>query len=212
MISMKHAFVLFATLGVMLTTMYSRAQIGSAPGVNWDPDPTALLFSYRDIWPELANQDPTPLISIFGDGRVLVHYPVYTPKAGEYELWLQPLELKNLLLSLLAKGVATFEPEAVQRLKSSEERQRREVAVGAGSPEVFMVVGDSTSVFELHLTGYQPAGSALISGEVHRTISWLGLGTDAKRYPKIEPIQQLRAAEIESRALLKRDNLRRIRR
>lgn len=212
MISMKHAFVLFATLGVMLTTMYSRAQIGSAPGVNWDPDPTALLFSYRDIWPELANQDPTPLISIFGDGRVLVHYPVYTPKAGEYELWLQPPELENLLLSLLAKGVASFEPEAVKSLKSSEEQQRREVAVEVGSPELFMVVGDSTSVFELHLTGYQPAGTALISSEVHRTISWKGLGTDAKRYPGIKPIQQLRAAELEFRALLERDNLRRIRR
>ena len=213
--SSKRAVVLAAAFG-MITAAHSQAQTGSTAlneaGVSWDPDPEAVLVSYRDIWAELANQDPTPLIRIFGDGRVLAHYPVYTPKAGEYELRLPLPELENLLLSLLAKGLATLEPEAVERLKALEEQRGWEAALAADrSPEIFLVADDSTSVFELHLTGYRPAGAALTSGEVHRTSSWLGLATDAERYPEIEPIQHLRAAELELRALLERDNLRRIR-
>ncbi len=212
----KRVVVLVAALA-MIAAAHSQAQTGStAPneaGVSWDPDPEAVLVSYRDIWAELANQDPTPLIRIFGDGLVLAHYPVYTPKAGEYELRLPPPELEKLLLSLLAKGLATVQPEAVERLKSAEERRRWEAALAAErSPELFMVADDSTSVFELHLTGYRPAGEVLTAGEVHRTISWLGLGTDAERYPEIEPSQQLRAAELELRALLERGDLRRVRR
>ena len=84
----------------------------------------------------------------------------------------------------------------------------REAVLDAGEmPELFMVADDSTSVFELHLTYYQPAGAALAVGEVNRTISWLGLGTDAGRYPQVESIQQLHSAELELRALLERDDL-----
>ena len=205
--SLKRTVVWVAAFGLMTTAVVSQAQIAT-----WDRDPEALLVSYQDIWGELANQDPTPLIRIFGDGRVLVHHPVYTPKAGEYELWLEPTELEILLLSLLAEGLATFEPKSVESLKGSEERRRWEAALDAGElPELFMVADDSTSVFELHLTGYQPAGAASISREVHRTIAWLGLRTDAERYPEIAPLQQLRVVELELRALLERDDLRRIR-
>ena len=205
--------VLVAVFAMMTTAAYSWAQTGPSvvrpAGVSWDPE--ALLVSYRDIWAEFADQDPTPLIRIFGDGRVLVHYPVYTPKAGEYELWLQSTELENLLMSLVAKGLVTFEPEAVENLKRSEERRRWEIALDANKlPELFKVADDSTSVFELHLTSYRPAGTAPTSGEIHRTISWTGLRTDAEIYPEIAPIQQLRAAELELRALIERDNLWRI--
>jgi hypothetical protein len=71
-----------------------------------------------------------------------------------------------------------------------------------------MVADDSTSVFELHLTDYQPAGAARSAGEVHREISWLGLGMDAEKYPNVGPIQRLRAAELQLRALLDRDDMR----
>ncbi len=214
--SLQYAAVLIAAFGLTTAAETSQAQVDPAvvrpADISWNQDPEALLVSYRDVWAELANQDPTALIRIFGDGRVLGHNGIYTPRAGEYELWLQPAELESLLGSLLAKGLASFQPEAVEGLKWSEEQRRWEAALDAGrSPELFMVADDSTSVFELHLTDYRPAGAARASGEVQRSISWLGLRTDAERYPEIEPIQQLRAAEIELRALLERDDLRRIR-
>lgn len=184
----------------------------AAAGFGWDERAEALVLSYRDVWAELANQDPTPLIRIFGDGRVLVHHPDYTPRAGEYELRLRRAELETLLASLLDKGLATVEPAALERSKAAVERSRWQAALAADrSPELFFVADDSTSVFELHLTGYRPAGSATTTGAIHRTVSWRGLATDAERYPEIEPILRLRAAELELRALLERRELGRAR-
>ncbi len=209
------AMVLLVTLGMISTLTYAQVESSAATfpaSVSWDQSPKALLVSYRDIWGEFANQDPTPLIRVFGDGRVLVHYPVYTPRAGEYELWLQTTELEDLLLSLMAKGVATFEPLAAKRSKQLEELSLQEAVLDAGeTPELFMVADDSTSVFELHLQDYQVVGAATTSGEVNRTISWLGLGTDARRYPQLASIQQLRNAELEIKALLERDDLWKVR-
>lgn len=181
-------------------------------GISWDERPEALVVSYRDVWAELADQDPTPLVRVFGDGRVLIHHPDYTPRAGQYELRLGRDELAGLLASLVDKGLATVEPAALVRSKAAAERRRWEEALAADrSPELFMVADDSTSVFEIHLTGYRPPGSAMTTGEIHRTFSWLGLGTDAERYPEIEPLRRLRAAELELRSLVERDDLQRVR-
>jgi hypothetical protein len=209
------AMVAVVILSLISTVTYPKSKDSSAVlpvTVSWDPSPKALLVSYRDIWGGFSNQDPVPLIRIYGDGRVLVHHADYTPRAGEYELWLQTTELEDLLLSLLSKGIATFKPSAVQRSKQLEELSLQEAVLNAGeAPELFMVADDSTSVFEIHIQGYQVAGSALTMGEVHRDISWLGLGTDAARYPQMFSIQQLRAAELELKALVERDDLWKIR-
>ena len=215
--------VILATVAGLIAVAPAPAQTGpAAPGVasfSWDENPAAVVISYRDVWAELADQDPTPLVRVFGDGRVLVHHPDYTPRAGEYELWLEPAELDSLLVSLLDKGLATVEPAALRRAKASVELGRWQAALAADrSPELFMVADDSTSVFELHLTGYRPvgaagaAGAALTNSETHRSFSWRGLATDAERYPEIEAIQRLRAAEIELRALVERGDLTRVRR
>lgn len=206
---LKQALALVATFGVIIPAAYTLEEIGSAaaPPVQfaWNRDPSAVVVSYREVWGELAEQDPIPLIRVFGDGRVLVHHPVYSSKAGDYEVWLQPVELESLLSSLLAKGLATFEPSAVEGLKQSNEQSRLNAALAVQKPtEVFMVADDSTSVFELNLT-------AVSSGELKRKVSWLGLGTDAERYPDIEPIQQLRAAEVQLRALLEHEELWKVR-
>lgn len=209
MLRAKHAFALVATLGAITLAAYSVAEIDSAaaPPANfaWNHDPGAVVVSYRENWGELAEQDATPLIRVFGDGRVLVHHPDYTKKAGDYELWLLPEELENLLSSLLANGLATFEPRAVKDLKQSRDRIRVEAASKAQQPaEVFMVADASTSVFELNLT-------AVSAGESRRRVFWPNLHTDAENYPGIEPIQQLRAAELQLRALGERQDLSRVR-
>jgi len=185
--------------------------------VSWDRDPETLVVSYQDVWAEFADQDPTPLVRIYGDGRVLIHHPAYTPRAGQYESRLASAELESLLRSFVANGLASFEPALVRRLKISKERERWQTALAEGKPpELFLVADDSTSVFEIHLESYSSPrgatapGMAQTSGPVHRTTRWLGLGTDAARYPEIAEIQRLRAAELELRALVDRPDLRRV--
>ncbi len=202
------------------------AQVGAASGASWDAEPDAVLVSYKDVWAEFRDQDPTPLLRVFGDGRVLVHYPAYSPKAGQYALQLAPQELDSLMTSLLSKGLATVDLEALRTTKAAEEQRLRYAARDAArvealrgvpmaerTPELFMVADDSTAVFEIHLSNYRPAGNAYAEAiNVDRTVLWHGLRTDAERYPAIEAIQQLRAAELELRALLERADLRRVQR
>lgn len=197
------------TFGMITFAASSPAEIdsdGKPPAhFAWDRDPAAVVVSYREIWGELAQQDTTPLIRVFGDGRVLVHHPHYSKNAGDYVVWLQPAEFENLLTSLLANGLATFDPRAAINLKQSKEQSRLAAASRATKPrEAFVVADDSTSVFELNLT-------AVSSGELQRKVSWSGLRTDAERFPDIEAIQQLRAVELQLRALLERGDLSRIR-
>ena len=171
----------------------------------WDRDPSNVVVSYREVWGEFAQQDPTPLLRVFGDGRVLVHHPSYTRMAGDYVVWLQEAELESLLSSLLANGLATFEPGAVKSLKQAKEQGRLEKAAAAKqSTEIFVVADKPLSVFELNLT-------AVGSGQLQRKISWSGLDSDVRQYPDIEPIQKLRAAEQMLRGLVARDDLSKIR-
>lgn len=207
--SLKRAVVLVTACSVMTIAAYARTEtVPSAAGpasFAWDQSSAALVVSYREVWGEFAEQDLTPMIRIFGDGRILVHYPDYSSKAGDYDGWLQPAELESLLDSLLAKGLASFEPSAVKSLKHSEiVRLQKAALVTRTRPDRFMVADATISVFELKLT-------AVASGEPQRNIAWSGLETDALLYPDIEPIRQLRAAELELRALLERDDLWRIR-
>lgn len=201
----KQALGLVAIFGVISLAAHSHAEVGSAAAppahFSWNRDPGAVVVSYREIWGELAEQDPVPLIRVFGDGRILVHHPVYTHQAGDYEMWLQPTELEDLLSSLLAKGLATFEPSVVNDRKQTQQQARLNTALAAKKPTVVYTVADATiSVFELNLT-------AVSAGELRRKISWPGLRSDADRYPDVEPIQQLRAAELQLRGLLDRNDL-----
>ncbi|MGI9237297.1 MAG: hypothetical protein ACR2QZ_07860 [Woeseiaceae bacterium] len=208
-VRLKRALGLVATFGAITLAAHAPTETSSAaaPPVrfSWNHDPSAVVVSYREIWGELAEQDPIPLIQVFGDGRVLVHHPVYTLKAGDYEVWLQPAELENLLSSLLSKGLATFEPTAVKSRKHSQQQKRLNSALAAKqAPVVFTVADASISVFELNLT-------AVSAGELQRKISWPSLEADAKRYPDIQSIQQLRAAELQLREMLDRDDLSKVR-
>ena len=95
--AMSHAQIGSSTVSPTASSTPSptASAVVNVASLSWDPAPDALLVSYREIWGEFANQDPTPLIRLFGDGRVLIHYPVYSPKAGEYALWLHPDELET---------------------------------------------------------------------------------------------------------------------
>ncbi|MGI9232388.1 MAG: hypothetical protein ACR2RD_02050, partial [Woeseiaceae bacterium] len=195
--------------GAITLAAYAPAETNSAAAApvqfSWNQDPSAVVVSYREIWGELAEQDPVPLIRVFGDGRILVHHPVYTHQAGDYEVWLQPAELENLLSSLLSNGLATIDPTAVKSQKYSHQQIRMNAALAAKqSPVVFTVADAPISVFELNLT-------AVSAGELQREISWPNLETDAETFPDIESIQQLRAAELQLRGLVDRNDLSKVR-
>lgn len=70
----------------------------------------------------LAQRDPTPLLRVYGSGRVRVHFPVYMKKAGDYEMQLSHAELNALLRMLADKSVMDSMPPLSGRNASNWKR------------------------------------------------------------------------------------------
>ena len=72
-----------------------------------EPEEPLLELSYQGGM--IANPDPTPFVRVYSGGRVLVHYPAYMKKAGDYSLQLGEEELQALLASFANEGVLTLQ-------------------------------------------------------------------------------------------------------
>ena len=201
--------VLSASLALLAASVHAQVG-GTVPTdgeVRFDRSPETLLVSYLEIAGEWAEQDLTPLVRIYGDGTVRVHRPQGIEGAGSYLAKLGAAELHRLLVAIV-DAVDGFDTNAVEASKQQAEQARVAASLAAGAAPVFHGVSDdSISVFELHLLGYRAAGEAFFAGEIDRQLSWLGLETDAGRFPGVEAIRNLRSVELELRALWNRNDL-----
>ncbi|MEE9343021.1 MAG: hypothetical protein V3V12_05280, partial [Gammaproteobacteria bacterium] len=153
----------------------------------------------------LAEQDSTPLLQVFGNGLVKVHYPVYMKKAGDYEQMLTPDELKNLLASLSDNGLMEFNPEAVRHYKKQTDQQQR-LSGGA----LYNISDTTETNITIRLDAYQ---RNKFSGKVTnmlRQFSWKNLEHDARRYPQSSDIQGALSGEKRLRQLMNHPQLRRV--
>jgi len=137
---------------------------------------------------------------------MVVHYPPYMKKAGEYTLQLTQGEMNRLLRSLIDKKVLEFDAQAVRRSKLETD-----AATKNAQATLYSESDASTTAIEIRLTHYTPASSfAQEILNVNKKISWTGLRSDAKRYPNVEAIRDLQSAEQELQALMKHQNLKKI--
>jgi hypothetical protein len=189
---------------------------------DYPQDPAAVVVSLTEELGALEVLDPGPSLRIYGDGRLVVHYPEYMTRAGDYELWLNRAEMGTLLRSLLARRVVEFDAAAVRRTKRDVIAARRAAAAartpgqGEGGAVMHATFDASTTRIELRLDRYRPAppdGAAAVQAEernVAKAIVWYGLRADAEHYPEIVEIQDLAAAHGELRALFDRTDLMRV--
>lgn len=149
----------------------------------------------------IADPDPIPFLRVYQDGRVLIHYPHYMKRAGDYELSLTGAEMKTMLDSLYAKGVMTMD---VGSLKAA----RAAASVDDSTLNDSFPHDAVTTVLKLRIASYEPMDKSVPRlGAIRRTIAWHGLAHDAKRHPDIDGIQGLRSAVNELLALRKRPGL-----
>jgi hypothetical protein len=92
--------------------------------VDFNTEPGHLVAALREMHPELAGQDPTPLVRVYGDGRVVLHRAAYMKRAGHYELQLDDREL-GALLAELAGALQAFDPDEVADTVRAAEQRRR---------------------------------------------------------------------------------------
>ena len=188
---------------VLLTVWIAlAAQPGSADvGVPTSPNQLVLSFTYEHEM--LADPDPTPLMQIYGDGRVQIHFPVYMQRAGDYEVQITPPELHQLLRSWANTGVLDFDSQAVK------EARRQEVERRARRGELFHISDATHLVIDVHLDWYRPGAGPQINN-FQKNIRWSNVQQEAEQFPGLPALQNLAAAEEQLRSILQRDDLRKV--
>lgn len=202
-------------IALVVTTVLS-AHAGAAPAAAAEPvveyarDAQTVVLRYTEILGEIGEKDRGPVLTIYGDGRVLVHQPAYMTRAGDYALRLRRGELDRLMRSLAGKGLIDFDETAARAAKRARLIAARQAAQRApGTATVSYVADDSTTVIEMQLARYVPAGGRAVTG-VHKRIAWDAVRWDAAHHPDITALQGLAAAEQELRALRERPDLTRV--
>ena len=188
-------------LGLLLSgvTMLAQGAPPFDPKILLPSDPDTVVITYSEVPDMLANPDPTPLIRVFGDGEVLVHYPKYMKLAGDYQLFLNPGELRKLLLTV--SGVIGFDAKLAAQARREEKRARFDDTgiVTERSDEVLERI-------EIQLDGFQDSAASSMR-VVNERVEWRDIGPDAREFPGLPGMKGLGGARNALRALLDHPDL-----
>jgi hypothetical protein len=176
---------------------------GSVLVIAPDRRPDAVVVVYREVLGEIGDADRGPTLTVYGDGRMVAHYPRYMKRAGDWERRLTASELDGLLASLAAKGVLDFDAPTVRAAARASLLASRERARAANAPiELFEASDASTTVIDIALARYEPASPGARAVErLAKRVAWTALRTDAERHPDVPALRDLAAAEQELRTL-----------
>jgi hypothetical protein len=145
----------------------------------------------------LSSVDDRPSLQIFGDGHVLVHYPLYMKMSGDYEMQLKETELIDLLHSLSGNGVMNFDTK-----KHKVERQTEEKALKAKGQ--FFAISDTVgTTVEIRLDEYQRNRSSKKVTGFYKKFNWNNLEQDAKYFKSIKTLALTNQSINEMKALMK---------
>jgi hypothetical protein len=173
---------------------------GTSPTIEHSRSADVVVVTYREVLSEIADADRGPLLQIYGDGRMVVHYPPYMKRAGDYEQHLTAAELDQLLRSLADKGVLDFDATAARSATRASMTAARERARAANAPvTVFEAVDASTTVIEVAVDRYRSATPGAREVQNLSKRAWTGLRR--RPTPSRRPaLRALAAAEDELRA------------
>ena len=189
----------FYAILLVVTSITHAQNPGNRPVFSYPIDPDALIISYSETPQMLGNPDLTPRIQVFGDGRVQIHYPHYMQRAGDYEVYLNPGEMRQLLLAM--SGIFDFDSQAVKHARKAV-KEHRETLEGV----VYYRSEDTLEQFEILLDAYR-SDQAAKSEVINQQLKWNNIEADAVAYPELEELQKLKGARNSIRALLERDDL-----
>ena len=163
------------------------------------------LIEFNLVHHMLAQPDPTPLLRVYGNGRVHVHYPAYMKKAGEYEMYLNRGQIIELLRMLSDNGIMDFNEAAIKA-----ERRQLETARRNATGEIFHISDDSDTHIDIRLKQFQRAGTSRPINNFTKQFRWRNLKSDVARYPGSASITKAANATATLEALCKHPALQRL--
>jgi len=188
-------------LGLLLSATKVLAQGAPPfePQILFPSDADTVVITYSEVPDMLGNPDPTPLIRVFGDGEILVHYPKYMKRAGDYQLFLNPGELRKLLLTV--SGVIGFDAKLAAQVRREEKMARFDDTgiVTERSDEVLERI-------EIQLDGFQGSATSSMRA-VNERVEWKDVGPDTREFPGLPGMKGLGGARNALRGLLDHPDL-----
>lgn len=162
------------------------------PAFEWSTSAETPVVTFRELLGELEDPDPGPAFVLYGDGRLLVHFPPYMKRAGDWATQLSADEMRALVSDLLASGAADFDPDALR------------AKMRAAGPRMKTITDPAVLEAGLDLVRYR--GQALSA-----RIRWTGARRDALQYPEIPELQKLLEMRRALVSMLSHDGLERVR-
>ncbi len=174
------------------------------------PEPVKGSFTYEEASEEpllalsyegglIQDPDTTPFVRVYPNGRVLIHYPAYMKKAGDYELQLDDEELQRLLDSFADQSMLDLDFDALNM-----------VAAEAGPKDLDDTHGVST-VLQIRAESFTPDGEedATIK-EVQTGLMVQDLASRASAAPGSRLLQAFASGVTGLESLAERADLRRV--
>lgn len=180
------AVFLLAALGPSLA---SSAQLSYE--LSSSPDTVVIQLREED---GVRDGDDTPLVRVYGDGRVRVHFPAYMRRAGDYELRLTAGALQELLRAA-AGSILPFDAASTQSQVRALQSVERDEGV------VVAVADRSTTILEMRYERFRAAGAAADVLDGVKRVAWNGLASDAERFGSVGALQDLAGIRQRVRAL-----------
>jgi len=196
------SFILLSPVAALAADQRAGAET-TAPSYSFPRDADTVVVRFDRVPGEFAAHDTTPLLRVYGDGTVRVHYPSWQRGAGDYQLKLRASELQDLVAGLVGDGLPAFDAKVARRRIDEAHRLRVDATV------VHDISDPLLTVVEVRIdTGASDDGAARArTAAAGHEVRWTNLQDDARRHPQVEEIGRLAAAERRLLELTRRADL-----
>jgi len=190
------AWAMLAALATGLTaSAQESAEGGSADyAIEYSAAANDVIIEY-DVLTEIETTDETPLMRVYGDGKVHVHRPEYRVDAGDYELQLSQEQLESLLDQLQDDGVLSYDSRAAEAERSQARVANRRVTRD-GRPILTTTSCADVTVVKVNLLSYRAKGARSAIQDYSRRIHCVNV-KEAEELPQAEALQGFARAAAE---------------
>jgi len=177
----------------------------AAPLIQYSSSSAQPVIEYTLVHSLLVDNDPVPLLRVYGDGRVEVHRPVYMKNAGDFAMQLTPTELNVLLQSLATDGIMDFDAATTRTERQQLDAQQRSL-----TGKLYAVSDATDTVITVRLGAYRGSPAAPLLTNLQQQLRWANLEQDARRFPAADRLTRAAAGAQRLHALIRHPSLQRI--
>lgn len=195
-------YLLLALIALNTSTVSAQQTIVSGQNsagfsISREKAATEPVIHYQQNIQMLEGIDDRPSLQVFGNGRVLVHFPVYMKRAGDYEMQLDDTELVSLIQALSGNGMMDVDETAAKtRIKERKKALKKQ-------GQFYQISDGVESVVDIRLDEYQRNRVSKKTVNFHKRFQWKNIEHDADRYQHDDDITKANNSIVILKALMK---------